>query len=268
MPELKFDKLTDGNYLEWKIYMEALLTRKSLFNVVDGSERHPGGREGTKPVKDFYRRQSEARSEIILRVEPAQLVHCRDNDPYTIWTTLANVHLSRGRATILALRRRFYRLRFDRDETISAYISRARYLAFLLEETGVIISDDDLMLAITAGLPHSYDHFLISLDTLIDSEYTLNNIITRLNNEYERQHMYSTNPRPNLNKAQNPSDEALSAMSLSKPRVALANITCFNCGEKGHYQNNCPRPKLVMKAHQERAQMAEETSDNDFEGVF
>ena len=64
----KFDNLTNGNYLKWKIYMEALLVRKNLLEVVNGTERHPEGNEGTKKVKDFYRKQAEACAKITLHV--------------------------------------------------------------------------------------------------------------------------------------------------------------------------------------------------------
>ena len=37
-------------------YMEALLTRKNLLDYVDGIERHPGGTEGLKKVKEFYQK--------------------------------------------------------------------------------------------------------------------------------------------------------------------------------------------------------------------
>ena len=241
--ESKFDNLNDGNYIEWKIYMEALLVRKNLLEVVDGTERHPGGNEGTKKVKDFYRKQAEARAEITLHVSPSQLVYCRDTDPYQIWTTLANAHQARGRSTVLALRRCFHRLHLEKTETMTAYIARVRYAAFLLEEAKVKVSNDDVILAITAGLPHSYDHFLVSLDTLTDSEYTLNAVITRLNNEYQRQHMYLSTPTPRtfasstpLPSPENANSEALTVT----PMPRLAHITCFTCGNKGHYQANCP----------------------------
>ncbi|KAF8965571.1 hypothetical protein BDZ97DRAFT_1647418, partial [Flammula alnicola] len=105
--ETSFDKLNDSNFYEWRIYMEALLTRKGLLEVVNGSQRHPGGTEGSKKVKDFYRKQAEARAELILRVSPSQLSHCRDTDPMLIWNNLTNIHASNGRSTIIALRRRF-----------------------------------------------------------------------------------------------------------------------------------------------------------------
>ena len=60
-------------HLEWKFYMETLLTKKQLLLVVNGTERHPGGGEGTKRVHDFYRKQAEACVEIILHVSPSQL---------------------------------------------------------------------------------------------------------------------------------------------------------------------------------------------------
>ena len=192
--ELKFDSLTDGNYMEWKIYMEALLVRKNLLSVIDGNERHPGGKEGTKSIKDFYRKQAEAHAEITLHVTPSQLIYCRDINPYEIWITLANVHLSRGHSTVLALRCRFHHLHLKRNKTMTAYVSHVHYVAFLLEDTGVNISEDDIILAIMARLPHLYDQFLVSLDTLSDSDYTLNVVITRLNNEYQRQCMYSHPP--------------------------------------------------------------------------
>ena len=230
MPTETFDKLTDGNFHEWKIYMEALLTRKNLLDYVNGTERHPGGTEGSKKVKEFYRKQSEARAEIILRVTPSQLAHCRDMDPMIIWNNLITIHSSCGRSTIIALRRRFHRLRLENSETMSAYVARVRHIAFLMEEADVIVTDDDIILAITSGLPHSYNAFLISLDATSDVDYTLTHVIARLVNEYQRQHGYH----------QPTTDPTDVAMAASTQHRDLANITCFGCGKKGHYQANCP----------------------------
>ena len=101
--ETNFDKLTDGNFHEWKIYMEALLTRKGLLDYVNGTERHPRGTEGSKKVKEFYHKQSEARAKIILHVTPSQLAHCHDMDPMIIWNNLITIHSSHGHSTIIAL---------------------------------------------------------------------------------------------------------------------------------------------------------------------
>ena len=265
-----FEKLTDGNYFEWKVYMFALLVRKELMDYVDGTAEQPGENE-TKKFKEFIRKQAEARSEIILRVSPSQLSHCRASNPYEIWKNLANIHSAKGRATVIALRRRFQRLRFEPSETMSAYISRVRYVAFLIEEANATVSDDDLILTLTAGLPHSYNSLLISLDSAADSEYTLNTVITRLINEYQRQHQFPQITRQTRAISGAP-DEAMSVSTSTSTHRNLSHITCFTCGNKGHYQANCPTrtstnpsPPVPVASH-EFSGAIEEDSDSD--GIF
>jgi len=104
---------------------------------------------------------------------PSQLAHCCDLDPMVIWNNLINIHSSHGHSTIIALRHHFHRLCLERSETMPAYIARVCHTAFLLEEASVIVTDDDIILAVTSGLPHSYDPFLISLNATSDLHYTL-----------------------------------------------------------------------------------------------
>lgn len=260
MPEAQFDRLNDENYYDWKTYMEAILVRKGLWGVVSGLERHPGGTEGTKKVRDFRTKQFQARAEIILHVMPSQLSHCSDDDPMIVWNTLMDVHSPRGRSTIITLRRRLHKLRLDRNEVMSAYIARARQLAKLLSEAGHTLSDDDLLLAITSGLPNSYNPFLVSLDTLPDSEYTLDCIIPRLINEYTRQTLSYTPTRSQNHSIT--SDDVAMAVTGATPRRPISEITCFNCGQKGHYQSDCPLPKQ-KQSNTETANAVEATDDDD-----
>jgi hypothetical protein len=114
---------------------------------------------------------------------------------------------------------------------MSAYIARVRHIAFLLEEADVTVTDDDIILAITSGLPQSYDSFLISLDATPNDDYTLSYVIARLVNEYQRQHAHHHHQ---------PTTDLTDAALAAAPRRDLAHITCFKCGKKGHYQSNCP----------------------------
>ncbi|PPQ93635.1 hypothetical protein CVT25_000821 [Psilocybe cyanescens] len=238
--ETTFNKLTDGNYFEWKIYMEALLTRKGLLDYVDGTAEHPGGTEQTKKVKDFMHKQSETCAELILCVTPSQLAHCCNPDPSVIWKTLSDIHASRGCSTIISLCHRFHRLCLDHGEVMSAYVARVRHIAFLLEEAGVKVTEDDLILAITSGLPHSYDSFLISLDATPDSEYMLIYVITRLMNEYQRQHQY---PPCQTQASEDPQNEAMAITGA--PSHGIAHITCFSCGCVGIWESNGTIPMIL-----------------------
>ena len=207
-------------------------------------------------------------------VTPSQLAHCRDPDPAVIWANLDLIHNSRGRSTVISLQRRLHRLRLERDETMTAYIARARHIEFLLSEVGIYVTDEELILAITAGLPHSYDPFLVTLDATADDQYTLPNITMRLVNEYQRQNMrvYPSRPAPATT---NPAsrDEAMSVTQNTQSR--LARITCFTCGNKGHYQVNCPTRSTTStpaphskSSTPDSANIVDDYSDDDEDPIF
>ncbi|KAI5989250.1 hypothetical protein EDD15DRAFT_2107955, partial [Pisolithus albus] len=120
---------------------------------------------------------------------------------------------------------------------MQAWIAEVRRTAFQLQEVDVSVSDEDIILVLTLGLPTSYESFVVSLDTTPPDQLTLDYVITRLMNEEAWQsHSSSVVDSESgalLTSAQN-------RARLGR-RVALKNITCFNCGEKGHYQSHCPK---------------------------
>lgn len=221
--------------------MKALLIRKGLWYVVDGSETRPAGSPGTKNVRSFVRKQAEAIAEITLALDSSQLSFISSDDPKEVWDYLASIHQGRGVATRLTLRRRFNRLDKSADESMQSFISTARRLAAQLREVGATVDDEDLILAITGGLPRSYNTFIVSLDSTPADDLTLDYVVSRLLNEELRQ----VGDRAARDASQARADHNNVAMSAVASRVAtpLARITCFKCGNKGHYQVNCPDAK-------------------------
>ncbi|OAX32794.1 hypothetical protein K503DRAFT_649118, partial [Rhizopogon vinicolor AM-OR11-026] len=53
--------------------------------------------------KRTVKKMTEARAEIILRIEHDQLAHMHDHDPKVIWEMLAQLHRVRGLGTRMAL---------------------------------------------------------------------------------------------------------------------------------------------------------------------
>ena len=206
--------------------MEAVLVRKQLMQIVDGSKVMPLGSPNSKAVLAFKRSQSEARAEIILCLEPSQLPHARDPDPKVIWEELDAVHRSRGFATRLALRRKFLFLKKKQDQSMQSWIADVRDAAHRLQDADAEASDEDIILVLTQGLPSEFDNFVVSLDATDASLLTLDYVITRLLNEEARQGIVIT-PR---------AESALASL-----RRDLQNITCFHCQNKGHYKSQCPQ---------------------------
>ena len=74
-------------------------------------------------------------------------------------------------------------MRKRNDQPVVSWISDIKRAAFQLEAAGVSIIDEDIILALTEGLPQSFSTFIIALDSLLQSELSLDNVITRLLNE-------------------------------------------------------------------------------------
>jgi hypothetical protein len=221
-----FALLDETNYHEWAFFMEAILIRKDLLGVVDGSITQPLGSPNSKPVKTFIQKQKLARAEIILRISPSQLPHVRDPDPKIIWDNLRALHQSRGFASRLSLRRRFITMKKGDVQSIQSWVADVRRIAFQLSEINSTVPDEDIILVLTAGLPPSYETFTISLDAVPPDLLTLDFVISRLLNEEARQYIPTTDSRS-------------VALATTRTKTPLAQITCFKCQKKGHYQSNC-----------------------------
>ena len=173
------------------------------------------------------KRLAEARAEIILHVETSQLTHVCDPDPTTIWKTLETVHCAHGFAMHLMLCRKFLMLHKSDEKSIQAWVAEVCCIAFQMQEVGVDVSDEDIILSLTLSLPSSYESFIISLDTTPPDQFTLDYVIVHLTNKEARQ----------LHRCDTAADSsALSARVQRWNQTPLINITCFYCGEKGHYQ--------------------------------
>ena len=121
--------------------------------------------------------------EIVLHVETLQLAHICDPDPTAIWKTLETVHCARGFAMRLMLRCKFFTLHKSNEKSIQAWVAKVHCIAFQLQEVSVDVSDEDIILSLTLGLPSSYESFIISLDTTPPDQFTLDYVIARLMNE-------------------------------------------------------------------------------------
>ena len=171
-----FEKLNDSNWSYWKLLMKALLVKKNLWDVIEGTKTLPARSLNMKPVQAFCRKQAEALAEITLHVEVLQLSFIQDNNPAVIWDVLTAVHQARSMATHLALHCRFLHLQKP-EGPMQNFIAQACCLTHELTEIGININDEDIILVLTGGLPCSYDHFVITLNSTHASELTLNYVI-------------------------------------------------------------------------------------------
>jgi hypothetical protein len=273
-----FERLNDVNYSRWVLRMEAILIRKGLWSVVEVTVNKTGKdaptiakEEDELKGKQDGQKMAEARAEMVLRVEDGQLSHMRAKDPMEIWATLRRVHQAAGFATSLALRRKFLTAKKNNFEAMQAWIGRIRALAFCLEEAGIVVLEQDIILSLTMGLPPSYDAVIINFDSTPPELLTLNHVITRLLNEETRQ---ASNSPEATSDTTTDADEAMAVAPIHRnaarpSRAPSSDVTCFFCDGKGHFKSECPERAEWMKRkkkernHAHLAMMMESDSDSD-----
>ncbi|KAJ6493160.1 hypothetical protein C8R45DRAFT_825154 [Mycena sanguinolenta] len=132
----RFARLGNTNYAEWAMRMEAALVRRGLWN--DG-----------------------------------QLAHMTARDPMEVWENLERLHRAAGFATSLALRRKFLTAKKMAEETMEAWIGRIQTLVLRMEHAGIEVTGQDQILALTMGLPPSYDAVIINFDATPPEQLTV-----------------------------------------------------------------------------------------------
>jgi hypothetical protein len=279
---ISFPRLNDSNYAEWAVRMEAILIRKGLWSMIETVVETEGKDAATimaeldkKKKGRLADKMAEARAEMVLRVEDGQLSHMRSRDPMEVWETLQRVHRAAGFATSLALRRKFLTAKKGEAQSMQAWIGVIQSLAFRMEEAQIVVTDQDRILALTMGLPISYNAVIINFDSTPADQLTLDCVITRLLNEETRQAANSVEDESG--------DQAMAIMGskFAGRRAARAtnasDVTCYFCDKKGHYKSECPKKKEWersekqkngSKSGEEAAGLVEEDSDDEYLGSF
>ena len=204
MESMKFAHLNNLNYVSWSLQMEAELVRKDLWGWVSGElgmlqviQEAPAADDGTPAVSKTQvkenakeralvkKKWAEARAEIILHVEDSQLSHVMSTNPAKIWDQLKLVHQARSFATQISIKRKFFTARKKASEQMSAWISRIRGIANHLNKIGAKVDNEEIILALTMGLPDQYNNLIITLDS--STQLEIDTVITHLLNEEIRQ---------------------------------------------------------------------------------
>ena len=240
----KIPKLDNDNYYAWSYRMEMKLRKQGVWNIVNGTESRPVGSDNHKVVKAWQTRVDLALSEIIGEVSDSQLVHTRvSRDPAEIWERLQATHVSQGLGSIIAIWQHFFTLKKADNTLIQAYTGVIRELADRLTGLGDEPSEALMVSVLMLSLPQSYSTIIISLDTHHDRT-NFDFVVQRCMNEEARQAAHVTHP-----------DKAFHA-DATRTKRNKADITCYNCGEKGDYRNECPKSKDEEKKDGEKLSAA------------
>ena len=114
---------------------------------------------------------------------------------------------------------------------MQAWIGQIQGLAFHMEHAKIAVTNQDKILAITMGLPPSFDNVIINFDSMSPETLTFDLIITHLLNE-EVQQITATPLVKGDDQIKMELDEAM-AVSHAK---AILEVLCLFCDAKGQVQ--------------------------------
>ena len=156
---LKFPVLTHTNYPEWATRMEAVLVWMDYWALVTSNENLEEDEDDGKILRVFRKRQAACRAEMVLRVDDSQLSRMSNRDPKVVWDS---VHRACGFSSRLQLRHHFISAVTIKDQTMEGRIREVHSRTRRLENIDIAISDKDLVVVLTAGLPDTYSTVVIT----------------------------------------------------------------------------------------------------------
>ena len=213
--------------------MEQYLTVNDLWDIVSGHETEPSS--DTEKAA-FLRKQRSACACIALHISPAQLtaIHLK-SDPMKIWEELQCLNRPHGFGTHMVLHCKLANMKWGPHLSMSTWITSVRDIALQIQDLKGNVAEEDIIVILTNSLLETYTPLVVQLDVMEEKECTLSHVITHLVGEECCQ-----------NGDKNWGEDTIALAATQKLCWDCANITCFRCGEKGHYHNECPKVKEVL----------------------
>ena len=130
-----FPKLTNRNYQQWRLDMEARLRTLGAMRIVQGTESRPSftpplDSGERRELRDYDARVDSAAGEIWNCVEREQQTHLEAirDDPEAMWRKLESVHMQKHRGTRFNTYNALLSLSKSEDESLSTLSTRASQL--------------------------------------------------------------------------------------------------------------------------------------------
>ena len=215
-------KLDVDNYATWSTKMKYLLITKGYWDVV---------LQTPSTANDPTDRKALAM--IGLCVEDHHLTTIEScNNAKEAWDTLAAVYKAKSTALVLKLKKELNALKKLPDEPVTKYVARARSIRDQLQAAGHKISDDDVVLAVLAGLPSEYDMLVCVLENAATTP-TLQDVLSKALMVEQREIPIEEGNGMAL----------FTKTSKQKFKPRKEKRRCFHCNKPGHVIADCRQRK-------------------------
>ena len=141
------------------------------------------------------------------------------------WKMLNDRFQSKEKPAVMALTQQISNLRLEQNEHMSEYLLRSQGLLMKLRDAGETMSDSLVNSFVLQGLPSSYESF-VTMETFNPSSSTIDlrqklQVFADTQNERVKQ------------------TGIISSANYATNKGSFQNMTCYNCGRKGHRARDC-----------------------------
>src|ERR1700678_2002459 len=198
------------------------------------------------------------------------------------WEAVVKEYTVKGAYAQTDMRAKFLQSRCPERGNARDFLRKLRLKREELAQVGVKISDEDYLSTIISLLPDALSNFA-SMQmswTFQQTQQSMdeNTLMTMLLQEAERQDLRAQKRKQSTEKGKEDEKDEVLAVSTEKPKGKrdMSKITCWNCGDLGHFSSKCVKekksregkPALTPNPKKEGTSAAAVEDSSDDEGAW
>ena len=186
------------------------------------------------------------------------------------WDSIVAEYTEKGAYAQTDLRARFLESKCPDKGNVREFLDNLRVKREELASVGVDIDEKDYRSTIISSLPYALANFAssqLAAARMFASTKTIapDSLISLISEEFER--MKTQKSRRSGKNKDDDKDEAMAVGSgKGKGKTKYPRGVCWNCGEKGHYKDKCPKPS-TSKTPDKTAKKEDEPKKSDSANV-
>ena len=254
------------DYPVWALRMKLHFTSISVWEVVEGTHQQPPA-EAALDLRNRYKKDSSRAHSDLLRClgQQYQQLAATYNTVTELWQALETLFRPATNTQLLAVQKQLEALTYK--EPLTELLLTIQQLTRELEQLGGTMSSGQKAAKLLALLPATYDEFSLQIQT--DDAYKVRvmvNNVEQLTKELDFtkifEQVYRRATLREVLEKSNPTQTSVLYTAKpeknfrnwktnnrnSMPRNRQGDLTCFNCGERGHTAAKCDKCALCSKS--------------------